>query len=45
MLAADRPARELGAKAKPDDAYELVTERMQDALSELADERTLPIVG
>ena len=36
---------ELGAKADPEDAYELVTGRMQDALSELADERTLPIVG
>ena len=36
---------ELGAKADLEDAYELVTGRMQDALSELADERTLPIVG
>ena len=36
---------ELGAKADPDDAYELVTQRMQDALSELAAERTLPVVG
>jgi 1-acyl-sn-glycerol-3-phosphate acyltransferase len=36
---------ELGPKAKPDDAYALVTERMQAALSELADERTLPVVG
>jgi 1-acyl-sn-glycerol-3-phosphate acyltransferase len=36
---------ELGAKAGPEDAYELVTQRMQDALSELADERTLPVVG
>jgi 1-acyl-sn-glycerol-3-phosphate acyltransferase len=36
---------ELGAKADLADAYELVTGRMQDALSELADERTLPIVG
>jgi 1-acyl-sn-glycerol-3-phosphate acyltransferase len=37
--------RELGAKAKPRDAYELVTERMQAVLSELADERTLPVIG
>jgi 1-acyl-sn-glycerol-3-phosphate acyltransferase len=36
---------ELGAKADPADAYGLVTERMQETLSELADERTLPIVG
>jgi 1-acyl-sn-glycerol-3-phosphate acyltransferase len=36
---------ELGAKATPEDAYELVTERMQATLTELADERTLPIVG
>jgi 1-acyl-sn-glycerol-3-phosphate acyltransferase len=36
---------ELGAKAKPRDAYELVTERMQDTLTELADERTLPVLG
>ncbi len=36
---------ELGPKAKPDDAYALVTDRMQAALSELADERTLPVVG
>ncbi len=36
---------ELGAKADPEDAYALVTGRMQDALSELADERTFPIVG
>ena len=36
---------ELGAKAKPEDAYALVTGRMQDALSELAAERTFPIVG
>ena len=37
--------QELGAKADPRDAYELVTERMQAVLSELADERTLPLVG
>jgi 1-acyl-sn-glycerol-3-phosphate acyltransferase len=36
---------ELGAKAKPRDAYELVTTRMQETLSELAEERTLPLVG
>jgi hypothetical protein len=36
---------ELGAKAKPRDAYELVTTRMQDTLTELAEERTLPLVG
>jgi 1-acyl-sn-glycerol-3-phosphate acyltransferase len=36
---------ELGAKAKPEDAYALVTGRMQDALSELAAERAFPIVG
>src|SRR5215213_10734941 len=36
---------ELGPKAKPDDAYALVTDRMQDALSELADERSLPVLG
>jgi 1-acyl-sn-glycerol-3-phosphate acyltransferase len=36
---------ELGAKATSRDAYELVTSRMQDTLSELSDERTLPLVG
>ncbi len=36
---------ELGADADLDDAYRLVTDRMQDALSELSDERTLPIIG
>ncbi len=36
---------ELGAKFKAADAYELVTTRMQDTLSELADERVLPVVG
>jgi 1-acyl-sn-glycerol-3-phosphate acyltransferase len=35
----------LGKNADPDDAYELVTGKMQDALSDLSDERTLPIVG
>jgi 1-acyl-sn-glycerol-3-phosphate acyltransferase len=36
---------ELGAKPKPADAYDLVTTRMQDTLSELADERVMPVVG
>jgi 1-acyl-sn-glycerol-3-phosphate acyltransferase len=36
---------ELGAKATPEDAHDLVTERMQETLTELSDERTLPIVG
>ncbi len=36
---------ELGTKAKPRDAYELVTERMQDTLTELAEERSLPVLG
>jgi 1-acyl-sn-glycerol-3-phosphate acyltransferase len=36
---------ELGPKAKPPDAYELVTSRMQDTLTELADERTVPVLG
>jgi 1-acyl-sn-glycerol-3-phosphate acyltransferase len=36
---------ELGSKAGPEDVYELVTGRMQEALSELADERTLPVIG
>ncbi len=36
---------ELGEDAEPQDAYDLVTGRMQDALSELSDERTLPVVG
>jgi 1-acyl-sn-glycerol-3-phosphate acyltransferase len=35
----------LGEDATPEAAYELVTGAMQDALSELADERTLPLVG
>ena len=37
--------KRLGKDANPDDAYELVTERMQDALSGLAEERSLPILG
>ena len=36
---------ELGEDADPDAAYELVTSRMQAVLSELADERTLPVLG
>jgi 1-acyl-sn-glycerol-3-phosphate acyltransferase len=35
----------LGTDADPDDAYELVTGRMQDALSDLAEDRSIPIVG
>ena len=37
--------KRLGKDANPDDAYELVTDRMQDALTGLAEERSLPIVG
>jgi 1-acyl-sn-glycerol-3-phosphate acyltransferase len=37
--------KRLGGSPDPDDAYELVTGRMQDALSDLASERTLPVVG
>jgi 1-acyl-sn-glycerol-3-phosphate acyltransferase len=36
---------ELGADAGPEDAYELVTDRMQATLSEMAAERTLPVLG
>ncbi|MEA2480551.1 MAG: hypothetical protein QOJ07_2473 [Thermoleophilaceae bacterium] len=36
---------ELGAKPDPDDGYDLVVGRMQTALDELSEERTLPIVG
>jgi 1-acyl-sn-glycerol-3-phosphate acyltransferase len=36
---------ELGSDAGPKDAYHLVTDRMQETLSELADERRLPILG
>jgi 1-acyl-sn-glycerol-3-phosphate acyltransferase len=36
---------ELGQKADPEDAYELVTDRMQGCLTELADERRIPVVG
>jgi 1-acyl-sn-glycerol-3-phosphate acyltransferase len=38
-------AKRLGRSPDPDDAYELVTGRMQDALSDLAAERSIPIVG
>jgi 1-acyl-sn-glycerol-3-phosphate acyltransferase len=36
---------ELGEDADPESAYELVTSRMQQALTGLAAERTLPVVG
>ena len=36
---------ELGADADLDDAYNLVTESMQDALSDLAEDRGLPVLG
>ena len=36
---------ELGAEPEPEEGYERVTGTMQDALDELADERTLPVVG
>jgi 1-acyl-sn-glycerol-3-phosphate acyltransferase len=35
----------LGPDATAEDAYRLVTETMQVALDELADERTLPVIG
>ena len=37
--------RDLGAKADADEAYELVTGKMQTALSRLASQRSMPIVG
>jgi 1-acyl-sn-glycerol-3-phosphate acyltransferase len=37
--------QELGTRADPDDAYDLVTSKMQTALSRLASERSMPIVG
>jgi 1-acyl-sn-glycerol-3-phosphate acyltransferase len=37
--------KRLGKNADPDDAYELVTGKMQTALSDLAAKRTMPIVG
>jgi 1-acyl-sn-glycerol-3-phosphate acyltransferase len=36
---------ELGEDADPESAYELVTSRMQEALTGLAGERALPVVG
>jgi 1-acyl-sn-glycerol-3-phosphate acyltransferase len=36
---------ELGAEPDPQDGYEHVTGTMQDALDDLAEERTLPVVG
>jgi hypothetical protein len=36
---------ELGLDADLEEAYELVTERMQAQLSQLAAERTLPVLG
>jgi 1-acyl-sn-glycerol-3-phosphate acyltransferase len=37
--------KDLGAKADPDEAYELVTGQMQDALDDLQAERILPVIG
>ena len=37
--------RRLGAKPDIGDGYQMVTETMQEALDQLSDERTLPIVG
>ena len=36
---------ELGADPDPDAGYDLVTERMQQALDELADARRFPLIG
>ncbi len=36
---------ELGDDADPDKGYEFVTTAMQDALTELAEERTFPVIG
>jgi 1-acyl-sn-glycerol-3-phosphate acyltransferase len=36
---------EFGAKPELDEVYESMTDRMQDCLSELSDERALPLVG
>jgi 1-acyl-sn-glycerol-3-phosphate acyltransferase len=36
---------ELGSKPRPEDAYEVVTSKMQRALDKLDDERTIPVVG
>ena len=37
--------QELGTKPDPDEAYEVVTGRMQEALDDLSAERILPVVG
>jgi 1-acyl-sn-glycerol-3-phosphate acyltransferase len=37
--------KRLGAKPDIDKAYDLVTSRMQKALTELDDERSLPVIG
>jgi 1-acyl-sn-glycerol-3-phosphate acyltransferase len=37
--------KELGKDADPEDGYQLVTGRMQDKLTELSEERTLPVIG
>ena len=34
-----------GAEPEIDEVYESMTDRMQDCLSELSDERALPLVG
>ena len=34
-----------GAEPDPDEVYDEVTSHMQDALTSLAEERTLPVVG
>jgi hypothetical protein len=34
-----------GPKPDPEDVYEELTDDMQDALSDLSEERTLPLVG
>ncbi len=38
-------AAQLGADANPDEGYDLVTARMQDALGDLAEARTFPVIG
>jgi 1-acyl-sn-glycerol-3-phosphate acyltransferase len=37
--------KDLGTRPDPDDAYDLVTGKMQDALDDLQAERILPVVG
>ncbi len=39
------PRIDLPADITPQEAYDLVTGRMQDALSDLADERSVPVLG